>query len=230
MKQSGPDPKVEGRMVPLASDGTLAGLRPDDLNHQERRALLRVITSKNGSEERSRALALAQAVSDLPPPTTELHPADVLSLLKEREQARLVQRWRLRAGVGLFLVAGVITALLVWPGPTWDPGTLQLEARATSQGVRRAVGNGSLLPADAKVELSVAATGSGQLFIVERWGYDSTRVLLHGADAQDGPHRVTFEPSTSGHSATYQAWLCPPGADRWSQAACAREYLRLDWR
>lgn len=228
MKEAGPS--VDHGTDEPRLDGTLAGLRPEDLSHGERRALLRVISSDEGNKARAQTLALARAIAKLEAPPSELHPADVLERLRRREQQRMGQRWARAALAGFSLFVALVAALLLWPAPSWTPGTVQLEAHATHSGVRRALGSGSQLPVGAELELTTAGSGSGSIFLVERWGYDATRVLIDGEPASNGPRKLTVEERSPEHRAIFEAWLCPPKARTFSPETCTSSRLRIDWR
>ena len=225
----GPGHTVTPETTEPRLDGTLAGMRPEDLTHDERRALLRVFAQQQDNTTRAATLALARSIGQLRSPPSDLHPADVLALLQQRERQRMNRRWTLGAMGALMAVTTLIATLVLWPSASWTPGSLQLEAHTTHHGVRRAVGHGAQLKTDTMLELSAAASGPGTLFVVERWGYDAVRVLVAGDTARAGPRTVQIERRSPGHAAVFEAWLCPPRAASWGPDTCERSQLRLDW-
>lgn len=211
---------------------TLVGLRTEDLDHEERRALIRVVSSDRGGAAYAQSLALARAVSQLPDAPSQLHAGHVLRRVAHRRRRKIR---RALAAVIAVSVATVSVGFALQPPGLWRPAAVTLEASALIDGVKRPVRHGADLPRTADLQIALTTAGPGTLFVQERWGYNSVRPIAPVTgrwEVDPGLHAVTapIHSRPAPTMITYEAWLCPPGSPRIDPDQCSHDRLLVDWQ
>lgn len=235
----GAAPKVIYDPEPTAED--LVGMRQDDLSRRERATLATTMSTRAGAKDREAAMTLARDVGSLRPPPTDLHAGHVLETVARRRQNRHLTRLvSLTFGAALLAVGGLALSAWMTTGE-WDRTHrhISIDANAVHAGQTLPLWRRGEIPADTELTLTVTTTGSGTLFVRERWGYGQVQPIAPHRGAPSGRWQVEagehsiigpIRPDHVPLDVQYQAWLCPPDTVEPSIQRCRIDKVDVSWR
>ncbi|MFT7518410.1 MAG: hypothetical protein ACI9MC_000541 [Kiritimatiellia bacterium] len=218
----------------------ILGMRREDLDNEERMSLIEALSDAPASKARAGAMTLACDISNLPAPQTSLHAGHVLETLDRRRPVKDRRNT-------VFLVIGAIGFMALgavsWQAastttaaaPTTEVHRVRLEVDATHNGRSRPLAHRSHIDPDTVLHLTVATSGPGNLFVIERWGYGSSRALMPVSGqwkVEAGLHELPFglTPHQLPLEVTYEAWLCPPDTTKPTLRDCRKDRSRITWK